>query len=87
MLHLRRSRDHRSQRESESLMPDIRYYTVEQTRRVRVRVVPTSSETYEQAALRKATEGFENPGQFKEGMVPGMESMPEIIEVKIRKDS
>jgi hypothetical protein len=68
-------------------MPAIRYFVVCQTRKVKVSVVPTPSESYEQAALRVAHEAFENPGQPGEGMQPGVHGMPEIVTTTIQKST
>lgn len=67
-------------------MPEIRYYTVTQTRKVRVRVTPEKDESYARAALRIAESSFENPGQPQEGMMAGLEGMPKIIATNIERD-
>lgn len=66
-------------------MAAIRHYRVRETREVVVQVHPDSDLTYEQSALKIATEGFQNPGQFEEGMGEGMISMPAIVETEITR--
>lgn len=69
-------------------MPSVRYYTVRQTREVRVRVTPERDESYEQAALRVSTDALENAGDFGEGMNHGMiAGMPKIVETNITREN
>lgn len=63
-----------------------RRYTVSQTRKVDVWVVPEEDESYEQAALRVAHKAFENPGEPEQGMMVGVDGMPMITTMTIHRD-
>ncbi len=67
-------------------MAVIRDYTVTQTRKVHVSVVPEGDESYEQVALRKAQTAFENPGEPAEGMSLGVHGIPKITSTTIHRD-